>query len=473
LSGFGSCDVRRGGITAATPEVFMKKVGFVSLGCPKNLVDSEVMMGLLDRKGWGITPRAEDADVVVVNTCAFIESAKKESIDAILDLAQLKSKSPAKKLIVTGCLAERYRHELRREIPEVDVVLGVNELEKIVEACGSAPSSSSNGDESYPLYLYDETTPRLQATPTFSAYMKIAEGCDHTCSFCIIPKLRGTFRSRPVASLVAEAHQHAARGVRELNLISQDTTHYGHDLGIDHGLPGLLTALAEVEGLRWIRFLYCYPNHVTRKLVETVARLSNVCNYFDIPLQHAHEAMLQLMRRGGTREMFRNMVDMIRSEIPNAAIRTTFIVGHPGETKERFQELCDFVQETEFDNLGVFTYSDEEDTRAFDLPNKIPTGLGRERRDILMGLQQKIASGKNARRVGERVRVLVEGTSDETDLLLQGRMETQAPGIDGVVLINDVTEGLTPHVGDFACVEITEAHDYDLIGKMVSIEQPV
>lgn len=450
----------------------MKKVGFVSLGCPKNLVDSEVMMGLLDRKGWGITAQAGDADVVVVNTCAFIESAKKESIDAILDMAQLKATGQAKKLIVTGCLAERYREDLRKEIPEVDVVFGVNELEKIVDACSDTPRPA-DGERSYPLFLPDENTPRLRATAPFMAYMKIGEGCDHTCSFCIIPKLRGPFRSRPIASLVREATQHVSRGVRELNLISQDTTHYGHDLESGNGLPQLLTALAEVEGLAWIRFLYCYPNHLTRKLIDVVAQLPSVCKYFDVPLQHVSEAVLQSMRRGGNRRLFSNSVAIIRSAIPTAALRTTFIVGYPGETEAQFRELCDFVEEIRFDHVGVFTYSDEEDTRAFELENKVPAKVAQERRERLMALQRRIAGEKNAGRVGDKVRVLIEGPSEESELLLQGRMESQAPGIDGVVLINDVAEGLTPQAGDFAWVEVTEAHDYDVVGKIGSLETRV
>lgn len=448
----------------------MKKVGFISLGCPKNLVDSEVMMGLLDRNGWGITSHAEEADVLVVNTCAFIESAKKESIDSILEMAQLKSNGRSKRLVVTGCLAERYRQELRQEIPEVDVVLGVNELESIVAACETRLPDSPAEDRSYPLYLYDENTPRIQVTPRFTAYMKIAEGCDHVCSFCIIPRLRGSFRSRPIASLVAEATQHAARGVRELNLISQDTTHYGRDLGPGHGLPQLLSELAGVKGLTWIRFLYCYPSHLTRELVEVASRHPNVCKYFDVPLQHVNEQILQSMRRGGHRRMFTEMVSMIRSEIPDAALRTTFIVGYPGETGERFRELCDFVKEIQFDHVGVFTYSDEENTRAFDLPEKVPSEIATERRGVLMSLQQEITHARNSDRIGQKVRVLLEGPSEETDLLLQGRMESQAPGIDGVVLINDVAEGLAPEAGTFVQVEITEAHDYDLLGRVVSVE---
>lgn len=448
----------------------MKKIGFVSLGCPKNLVDSEVMMGLLNRSGMSITARAEEADVVVVNTCSFIESAKKESIDAILDMAELKTRGRAKKLIVTGCLAERYRDQVRREIPEVDVVLGVNELEKIVDACAEPHPDPPRGDRSYPLYLYNEHTPRVQATPSFTTYMKIAEGCDHICSFCIIPRLRGPFRSRPVESLVREAQQHATRGVRELNLISQDTTHYGHDIGLGEGLASLLDALSAVDGIDWIRFLYCYPNHVTPALVATVARLSNVCKYFDIPLQHVNETLLRSMRRGGNRQMFSGLVEMIRREIPHAALRTTFIVGYPGETEPQFRELCDFVEEIRFDHLGVFTYSDEEDTHALRLDGKVPAEVAQERREILMSLQQKMVAEKQARRVGEKVRVLIEGPSDETDLLLQGRMESQAPNIDGVVLINDVAEGMKPCAGGFAWVEISEAHEYDLVGKVVSIE---
>ncbi|MDD5542043.1 MAG: 30S ribosomal protein S12 methylthiotransferase RimO [Acidobacteriia bacterium] len=448
----------------------MKKVGFVSLGCPKNLVDSEVMMGMLDQKGWTITPQASEAEVVVVNTCAFIESAKRESIEAILDMAELKSRGKARKLIVTGCLAERYREELRREIPEVDVVFGVNELEKIVSSCENHDAADPEGDRSYPLYLYDETTPRLKATPRFTTYMKLAEGCDHTCSFCIIPKLRGPFRSRPVESLLAEARTHAAQGVCELNLISQDTTHYGHDLGDANGLPRLLAGLAQIDGLDWIRFLYCYPNHVTRELMETVARHKNICRYFDIPLQHVSEKLLQSMRRGGSRKRFVELLSSIREVIPEAALRTTFIVGYPGETGEDFRELCDFVEEIQFDHVGVFAYSDEEGTRAFEGAEKVPTPQAEERRAQLMEIQRRLASSRNAKRVGQEVRVLIEGPSSETDLLLQGRMESQAPGIDGVVLINDVGDGLNPQPGDFAQVEISEAHDYDVVGKITAIE---
>jgi ribosomal protein S12 methylthiotransferase len=448
----------------------MKKVGFISLGCPKNLVDSEVMMGMLDQKGWGITPHAGEADVVVVNTCAFIESAKKESIDAILEMAELKSSGRARKLIVTDCLAERYRDELRREIPEVDVIFGVNELEKIVEACGEASPKPFNGERSYPLFLYDEHTPRLQATPRYCSYMKIAEGCDHTCSFCIIPRLRGSFRSRPISSLVAEAQQHVKRGVRELNLISQDSTHYGHDLTPPTALPHLLEHLARVDGLTWVRFLYCYPNHMTRELVEVVARHSSICRYFDIPLQHVSESILHSMRRGGNRDMFTKIVCLIRDKMPEAAVRTTFIVGYPGESEEHFKELCDFVEEMQFDHLGVFTYSDEENTLAFDLKDKVPASRAQQRFDQLMSLQREIVEKKNRRRIGQTVQVLIEGPSEETDLLLQGRLQSQAPGIDGVVLINDVAEGVVPQSGNFARVEISEVHDYDLIGKIVSIE---
>jgi len=470
------------------------RIGFVSLGCPKNLVDSEVMMGLLARHGYELTPDREQADVIVVNTCGFIDAAKQESIDTILEMAQYKGAGSCKKLIVTGCLVERYRQELRAEIPEIDAMLGTNEIEQIVAASQGIPipdrTPAGNGpvalnsrsslkqlpvipaqalavDDFKSLYLYDDRTPRLLTTPRFSAYLKIAEGCDHICSFCIIPKLRGRFRSRPIDSILREAENLAAQGVRELTLVSQDTTHYGEDLGIKDGLAQLLKRLARIDGLRWIRFLYCYPSHVTDRLLDVVASEEKICKYLDIPFQHASASVLKAMLRGGSRKSLQQLVERARRAIPNVTLRTTFITGFPGETEEDFQEVMDLCREVEFDRLGVFTYSDEEGVTANNLPEKVDEKISNARRARLMRQQAKILKRKNGLLLGRRMAALLEGASEESDLLLQARLESQAPEIDGCVLINDIAEGRNPQPGDFVTIEITEAYEYDLVGKIV------
>src|SRR5450631_1422430 len=384
----------------AIATVAPKKIGFVSLGCPKNLVDSEVMMGLLSRGGAQITARAEDADIIVVNTCSFIDKAQQESVDAILEMAQLKTSGKAKKLIVAGCLVERYRNEIQKNIPEVDAVVGTGELQQILSAAGLAPqhkdagpfvilNSRSEGDAreaagrfskegwdgaiaDLPNYLYDENTPRILATPRYSAYIKIAEGCDHPCSFCIIPKLRGKFRSRRFESVIAEAQQLAKQGVREITLIGQDTTCYGEDLGLKDGLALLLERLAQIEELQWVRFLYAYPNKITGKLLETIAAHDKICSYMDVPLQHASPTALKRMKRGGGAEIFLRAIEKMRREIPGLTLRTSFIVGFPGESEDDFEQLCQFVRETQFDWMGVFGYSDEEGAGAFTLADKVP-----------------------------------------------------------------------------------------------------
>jgi ribosomal protein S12 methylthiotransferase len=450
------------------------KIGFVSLGCPKNLVDSEVMMGLVARQGYELTADRDAADVLVVNTCGFIDAAKKESIDTILEMAELKSTGKCQKLVVTGCLVERYRDDLQREIPEIDAVLGVNELETIVTAVGA----SSPRDLSLPvlaspppasaLYLYNERTPRVLATPKYSAYVKIAEGCDHPCSFCVIPQMRGKFRSRPMGSILSEADRLAGQGVKELLLIGQDTTDYGKDLGIKDGLAHLLRELDRVQGLRWIRFLYAYPNNVHDAMLDVMAESDHICKYIDIPLQHASSRILKSMLRGGNRRSLTNLIRRIRDRVPGVAVRTTFIVGFPGETDADFDELLGFVREVEFDNLGVFTYSDEEECGAFGLDDKVPSKIARSRQSKLMRAQARIAARKAKEVIGKKIEVLIEGTSSESDLLLQGRTQGQAPEIDGCVLINDFTEGLDPQPGDFVSVEITDAALYDLVGRAVS-----
>ena len=570
-------------------------VGFVSLGCPKNLVDSEVMMGLLDRAGARLTARAEEAEILVVNTCSFIDTAKQESVDAILEMARLKTSGSAKKLIVAGCLVERYRDEIRRTIPEVDAVVGTGELESILEAAGleaagletpgieaagiapspapapspftilttvksqestidlapsmqpqklnspksrsgqeaqagthkiaskaafgangagfsgkgtgfsgkgtgfspymsqsenvgaSAPGPSFRAEGNHrerqgrfrrdawqgaahllPTYLYDETTPRLLSTPRASAYIKIAEGCDHPCSFCVIPNLRGKFRSRRFESVVAEAQQLVARGVKEITLIGQDTTCYGEDLGLKDGLATLLDALAAIPGLRWLRFLYAYPNRITGRLLETMARHDNICKYLDVPLQHASAAVLKSMKRGAGAGIFLKTLEKVRAAVPGVALRTSFIVGFPGESSSDFQLLEEFIGEARFDWLGVFAYSDEEGSGARALHNKIPKRSIEARKRRLMKLQQSISRQAKQRWVGREVMLLAEGESEETPLLWEGRTQFHAPEIDGKVYINDFGGLESLQSGSFYRAHITEAHDYDVVARIVA-----
>ncbi len=501
------------------------KIGFVSLGCPKNLVDSEVMMGLLDRAGGELTAHAEDAEILVVNTCSFIDSAKQESVNAILEMARHKRSNGGKacRLIVAGCLVERYRDEIRRNIPEVDAVVGTGELEAILEAAGLSASvafvetaspfnilvgraSSAVHQHSHPTevgaqlatqfraegdlrerqgrfsrehwegataalpeYLYSDETPRVLTTPRSSAYIKIAEGCDHPCSFCIIPQLRGKFRSRRLESIVAEAERLIAQGVREITLIGQDTTCYGEDMGLRDGLATLLDALAVLPGLKWLRFLYAYPNKVTTRLLETMARHETIAKYLDVPLQHASAKVLKQMKRGGTSEVFLRLIEKARAMVPGIVLRSTFIVGFPGETAEDFAQLEAFIAAAKIDWLGVFCYSDEEGAAAFglDAALKVPKRTIEARRRRLMKLQQKISARAKAAWVGRGVDVLIEGESDETELLWQGRTALHAPEIDGKVLINDFGPHETLVPGTFYRAQITEAHDYDVVARIV------
>jgi ribosomal protein S12 methylthiotransferase len=482
------------------------RIGFVSLGCPKNLVDSEVMMGLLDQAGAEMTNRPETADILVVNTCSFIDKAKQESIDTILQMAEHKLSGKARKLIVAGCLVERYRDEIRKNMPEVDAVVGTGELEAILAAAGLntpsmptpspppqspqlfsiLPSSTSRpegdlresqgrfareqwegAEAKLPQYLYDHTTPRLLATQKSSAYIKIAEGCDHPCSFCVIPNLRGKFRSRRFESVVAEAEQLVARGMRELTLIGQDTTCYGEDLGMKDGLAQLLDSLARIPDLKWLRFLYAYPNKVTGRLLDTIARHDNICKYLDMPLQHASAAVLKSMRRGGNADIFLKTIGRVRATVPDVAIRTTFITGFPGESEADFAVLSDFVRAAQLDWLGVFSYSDEEGSGAFHLGDKVPARTIDARRRSLMRLQQSISRKSRARLVGRRFDLLVEGPSEETPLLWEGRTQHQAPEIDGKVYINDFGPFDELKPGQFYQCEITESQDYDLVGRII------
>ena len=586
------------------------RVGFVSLGCPKNLVDSEVMMGLLHHNGAELTARAEDAEIIVINTCSFIDSAKQESVNTILEMVQHKRAhgGKAQRIVVAGCLVERYRDEIQKNIPEVDAVVGTGELEAILAAAGLTPAGHAKGNSPFqilpqdfsqpsvdahtqrdlellggvavnettvamesgqnvqeqqlvsraasavsqrsrpladpehdleiapqlrivqslaetgtthgdeplahvgnhvahipgagtegrevafraegiareqsgrfsreawdgaaaalPEYLYNDATPRILTTPRSSAYIKIAEGCDHPCSFCIIPQLRGKFRSRRMGSIIAEAQNLIAQGIREITLIGQDTTCYGEDLGLKEGLAQLLDGLAELPGLRWLRFLYTYPNKVSTRLLETMAKHDTIAKYLDVPLQHASPSVLKTMKRGGNAQIFLDLIEKARRIVPGVVIRTSFIVGFPGETEGDFQQLCDFVTAAKIDWLGVFTYSDEEGAAAYgyDAAIKVPNRTIQARRRKLMKLQQKISTAEKLKWVGREIDLLVEGPSEETDLLWEGRTSLHAPEIDGKVLINDFGPHEELVVGTFYRAEITESHDYDVVARII------
>jgi ribosomal protein S12 methylthiotransferase len=441
------------------------KIGFVSLGCPKNLVDTEVMMGQLVERGHELTHDPKLAEVLVVNTCSFIDPAKKESVDTILEMAEYKKSGMAKRLVVAGCLVERYREDIRKNIPEVDAVLGTNELESIVRLCeGDQPSANP-----FEPYLYHDLTPRVLSTAKHYAYVKIAEGCDHPCSFCVIPQYRGKFRSRRFESVVVEATRLFAQGVREINLIGQDTTSYGEDLGIKDGLAQLMARLAQIETPfeKWIRFLYCYPNRITQKLLDTLAEHAALVKYIDMPLQHASANVLKRMKRGSHGDFFLKLLERIRATIPGVAIRTSMIVGFPGESEADFETLSDFVKAARFDRLGVFSYSDEDTSASFQLDQKVDARTIYNRKRKLMAVQRRISRACNREMVGREVDVLIDGPSEETDLLWQARMPTQAPEIDGVCYINDC-EGAPPEPGEIRRMRITEAHDYDLVGALAA-----
>jgi len=446
----------------------MPKVGFISLGCPKNLVDSEVMMGILAREGYELTPRADDAEILVVNTCSFIESAQKESIDTILEMAEQKKFGAAKKLIVAGCLVERFRDQILEQVPEVDAVVGTGEVERIIEAV--------EGDLKVlpaqpPSFLYHDLTPRIVTTPKHQAYIKIAEGCDHPCTFCIIPQLRGSFRSRRFASVIREAENLAAAGAREITLIGQDTTSYGEDLGLRDGLAQLLEKLAQVEDLLWVRFLYAYPNRVTQKMLETLAAHPRLAKYIDMPLQHASRNVLARMKRGSNGDAFLKLLERMRTTIPGAALRTSFIVGFPGETEADFQELLQFVAAAELDWVGVFEYSDVDNAASFPLDGKVDSATSKDRRNRLMALQKKISREKLRNYKGRVETALVEGPSKDNPLVWEARLESMAPDIDGKLYLTDIElpSGEIAATGDVARVEITKTDAYDLIGRVIEI----
>jgi len=455
----------------------MTKVGFVSLGCPKNLVDSEVMMGILAREGYELTPRADEAEILVVNTCSFIEAAQKESVDAILEMAEHKKFGAAKKLIVAGCLVERFRAQILEQVPEVDAVIGTGEVERIMEAV--------EGDlrvlpAQPPAFLYHDLTPRIVTTPKHTAYIKIAEGCDHPCTFCIIPQLRGAFRSRRFESVVREAENLARAGAREITLIGQDTTSYGEDLGLRDGLAQLLAKLAQTDGLLWVRFLYAYPNRVTQKLLDAIAAHPRLAKYMDMPLQHASRNVLARMKRGSNGDAFLKLLERIRTTIPGISLRTSFIVGFPGETEDDFEELCDFVRTANLDWMGVFEYSDVDNAGSYALDEKVDAETISDRRNRLMAIQKKI-SRENLRTKYLRAKprapkdhtftALVEGPSKDNPLVWEARLEGMAPEIDGKLYLTDVElrGGEVAEAGDIARVEITKTDAYDLVGRVVEI----
>jgi len=438
----------------------------VSLGCPKNAVDTELVLGDLQGDEYEITSDQKEADVIIVNTCGFIESSKKESIDAILEMAALKTDGKCKKLVVTGCLSERYSDELLKEIPEIDHMLGVNQYPRLKQILKESDSQKENTTINHvhePAEYFESYMNRVLTTPFYSAYLKLGEGCSNKCAFCIIPKIRGQFRSRSPESIIAEAEHFAQHGVKEFNLISQDTTMYGVDLRMKNGLVQLLKSLAKINGIEWMRLFYCYPTFINSELIEYIASEEKVCNYVDVPLQHTHDFMLKRMRRQETEKGVRSMIDELRTKVPGIALRTTFITGFPGETDEHFKHLLEFVREVEFDHVGVFTYFHEEGTTAYNYQDLVPNKIAVSRRDELMSAQQEINRKKNKARVGKILPVLVEGADPEEEYLVTGRLATQAPEIDGQVII----EESEVEIGQISPMLITGSTDYDLVARQV------
>jgi ribosomal protein S12 methylthiotransferase len=436
----------------------------VSLGCPKNLVDAEVMLGVLAKDRYEITTDEKEADVIIVNTCSFIKEAKQESIDAILDLAERKHDGRCHTLIVSGCLPQRYQEELARELPEVDIFIGTGDYPRIAEIL--AEKSGTDSQLSYigdPDYVYDESLPRLNSSPSWYSYLKIGEGCSNCCSYCIIPQLRGSYRSRPLEALVAEAETLVARGVKEINIISQDITRYGSDLEGDITLESLIRRLAALDGLRWIRLLYAYPDGITEGLIRLIRDEPKVCSYLDIPIQHISDPVLKAMKRRSGEQQIRELIARLRTEIPDIVLRTSLIVGFPGESDDDFRKLLHFVEEVQFDRLGVFCYSREEGTPAAGMPGQITERVKRERHKRLMQAQARLSFKRNRKLINHVEQVIIEGYSEETDLLLRGRTSRQAPDIDGQVYI---TAGQA-NVGDIVSLRITDSSDHDLIGEII------
>jgi len=440
-----------------------KTVGIISLGCAKNLVDTEVMLGILTESGYQITPEASEAQVLIVNTCGFISSAQEESINTILELAQYKVKGKCKALIVTGCLGQKYKDELARELPEVDAIIGTGQVAEINHVVDRVLTGGERVLEvSKPEFIYSHELPRIRSTPGYSAYVKVADGCDNCCSYCVIPELRGNYRSRPMESIIMEVQSLAAQGVKEIMLIAQDTTRYGLDLYGKYKLVDLLEKLCEIEGVVWLRLLYCYPTHFTSELIDFMAGNNKVCKYLDIPLQHASDRLLTMMNRRGNKQQLVELINNLRSKMPGIVLRTSFIVGLPGETEEEYQELLDFMSKMEFDHVGIFTYSREEGTPAAEYPDQVPEEVKEDRYDRAMALQLTISQEKNQRLIGKRMLVLVEGEVPDEPGMFYGRSEGNAPDIDGKVYFTGT--GFQP--GDLVTVRITQGFDYDLLGEV-------
>ncbi len=440
-------------------------VALVLLGCAKNLVDSEVMIGLLSEAGFEPVVNLNKADVLLVNTCAFIDEAQEEAIDTILGLAELKKKDPCRKLVVTGCLAQRFPEDLLREIPEIDAVVGTGDFARIVEVVKDTMDGKRvNLVSRQPCFIYDETFPRRISTPRHTAYIKIAEGCSNRCSYCVIPFVRGKFRSRPIASIVEEARKLAQDGARELILIAQDTTRYGQDLYGKYALDKLLQEVCRIDEVEWVRVLYMYPTRVTDELIRVIAREPKVCKYVDLPLQHVDDELLKLMNRHGRHEDARQTIDRLRQAVPDITIRSTFIVGFPGETEAKFQSLLDFLEEARLDRVGVFTYSPQSGTPASRFSGRVKQSVKERRRQEAMEVQRMISREKNASKIGQIMKVLIEGRAEESELVTIGRSQAEAPEIDGLVYIGNAH----PEPGEFRFVRITDASDYDLVGEIVS-----
>ena len=448
------------------------RVHFVTLGCPKNRVDSEIMLGHLQDASMTFTMDAEEADVIVVNTCGFIEDAKKESIDVIVEMAHHRAHGEAKKLIVTGCLAQRYPDALRDEVPEIDAILGNGQYESVAEVAKQAVADLAAEGRLVrvepPRFIHDATTPRVNTFMPHSAYVKVAEGCDQKCAFCIIPKLRGTQLSRSIDDIVREVDALTGRGVVEVNLVAQDLTGYGNDLDPRASLADLLRALGRIDALRWLRLHYAYPRPFSKALLAALAEEDKVLPYIDMPLQHISDPVLKRMRRGRPRRFIDKLLNDIRTAVPDVTLRTSFIVGFPGETEDDFKTLCDYVELEPFERVGVFKFSREEDTPSFELPDQVPQETIAERHHHLMSILQEKSRARMESYLGRRIEVLVDGPSEETDLLLASRHKGQAPEVDGTTYINDGTA----RAGDIVEVEITETFDYDIVGHITRMLHP-
>ena len=449
------------------------KIGLINLGCPKNQVDSEIMLGLLNEAGFELTCNEEEAEIVVVNTCGFIDAAKEESVHTLIQLGELKKSGQCRLLIAAGCLPQRYRDELLKEMPEIDAVVGTGSFADIVKVCREFLNGRPDTHKHQQIYIsdpsnfnYDSPLPRIRITPTHTAFVKIAEGCDHKCTFCIIPVLRGRQRSRTIESIAGEVEQLAMEGVVEVNLVAQDTTAYGRDLRKPNALGRLLRRIADIQDIKWIRLLYTYPGSFTKELISVMAGEEKVCKYIDMPVQHINDKILYQMHRGHTRKSIYRTIEQLRKKIPDVVLRTSLIVGFPGETEAQFHELVEFVRDVEFDRLGVFAYSNEEGTMAYSMPDQVREREMKKRREIIMKTQQEISLRKNQRLIGSKQILLVEGPSQDGRYLLEGRTYAHAPEVDGVVYVANASDDM-PLQGEFIPVEITEAHPYDLIGRLV------